>query len=175
MDHEDLVILETERAGETINPWSIGSFKENPARANRPASKAKLSSSSSTVCCNNCPSRGCKECPMYGVGLNPVYLERMEARQAKKGVKNGEGASLRAKWLEKYGYPRLVGTKGIFYADQLSSDKEPMGGFGMGKSGVMWPVPEVVEEGTYGGKAGWGGKKNKGGKSSGPSIPNPFN
>jgi len=39
--------------------------------------------------------------------------------------------------LTKYGYPRLVGTKGIFYADQLSSDKEPMGGFGMGKSGVI--------------------------------------
>jgi len=37
-----------------------------------------------------------------------------------------------------------------------------MGGFGMYKSGVMWPVPEVVEEGTYGGKKGWGGKFGKG-------------
>ncbi len=26
----------------------------------------------------------------------------------------------RSKYLAKYGYPRLVGTKGIFYADQVS-------------------------------------------------------
>jgi len=40
-----------------------------------------------------------------------------------------------------------------------------MGGFGMGKSGVMWGVPAVVEEGTYGGVAGWGSKlKGKGKK-----------
>jgi hypothetical protein len=52
-----------------------------------------------------------------------------KARTATKGVLNGPGAELRAKWLEKYGYPRLVGTGGIFYADQLSTDKEPMGGF----------------------------------------------
>lgn len=98
-----------------------------------------------------------------------------EARQKVKleaqanAAKDPTGA--RSKYLGKYGYPRLVGTKGIFYADQLSSDKEPMGGFGMYKSGVMWPVPEVVESGTYGGKRGWGGKKGKGG---GGDIPNPF-
>ncbi len=31
----------------------------------------------------------------------------------------------------------------------------------MGKSGVVWGVPDVVKSGTYGGSAGWGGKKNK--------------
>merc|ERR1711933_200465 len=36
-----------------------------------------------------------------------------KARVAKKGVKGGEGASLRSKWLDKYGYPRLVGTGAI--------------------------------------------------------------
>lgn len=81
------------------------------------------------------------------------------AKNAKKGVKGGEGSTLRAKWLEKYGYPRLVGSGGIFYADQLSSDKEPMGGFNMGKSGVMFPVPDIVRKGTYGGAKGWGMKK----------------
>jgi len=87
-------------------------------------------------------------------------MEAVEkARNAKSGVLNGEGATLRKKWLEKYGYPRLVGSGGIFYADQLSTDKEPMGGFNMGKSGVMFPVPEVVERGTYGGAKGWGMKK----------------
>jgi len=89
-----------------------------------------------------------------------------KAKIAKKGVKGGEGAPLRAKWLDKYGYPRLVGSGGIFYADQLSTDKQPMGGFNMGKSGRIWPIPEVVEKGAYGGEKGWGMKKN------GPAIDN---
>jgi hypothetical protein len=82
-----------------------------------------------------------------------------KARTAKSGVLGGEGATLRSKWLEKYGYPRLVGSGGIFYADQLSTDKEPMGGFNMGKSGSIWPVPENVASGQYGGAKGWGMKK----------------
>jgi len=83
-----------------------------------------------------------------------------QARDSKKGVKGGKGAEIRKGWLDKYGYPRLVGSGGIFYADQLSSDKEPMGGFNMGKSGQIWPVPEVVKKGNYGGAKGWGMKKN---------------
>ncbi|EJK74411.1 hypothetical protein THAOC_03916 [Thalassiosira oceanica] len=83
-----------------------------------------------------------------------------KARTAKVGVRGTEGATQRAKWLEKYGYPRLVGSGGIFYADQLSTDKEPMGGFNMGKSGTIWPVPENVAKGQYGGSKGWGMKKN---------------
>ena len=87
---------------------------------------------------------------------------KLEAKAQAADV-GGKYSEERTKYLAKYGYPRLVGTKGIFYADQLSSDKEPMGGFGMYKSGVMWPVPRVVEDGTYGGATGWGGKKKKGG------------
>jgi len=81
-----------------------------------------------------------------------------KARAAKKGVLNGPGAEIRKEWLDKYGYPRLVGSGGIFYADQLSTDEQPMGGFNMGKSGRMWPVPDVVEAGHYGGSKGWGMK-----------------
>merc|ERR1711904_656432 len=40
----------------------------------------------------------------------------------------GGGAEQRKEWLDKYGYPRLVGTGGIFYSDQLSSDAEPWDG-----------------------------------------------
>jgi len=94
-------------------------------------------------------------------------MEKMKAvEKAKtntKGVKNGPGAEIRAAWLEKYGYPRLVGSGGIFYADQLSTDMKPMGGFNMGKSGQMWPIPKVVKDGNYGGSAGWGMKKKGGG------------
>ena len=53
VDHEDLVILETEREGETINPASIGIPATWSVSMNRPASKAKLKSSGSMVCCNN--------------------------------------------------------------------------------------------------------------------------
>lgn len=100
-----------------------------------------------------------------------VKLEAIEkARTSTSGVSGSiwpypklegqAGAEIRGKWLEKYGYPRLVGSGGIFYADQLSTDSQPMGGFNMGKSGSIWPVPEVVEEGQYGGVKGWGMKKN---------------
>jgi len=84
-----------------------------------------------------------------------------KARGATKGVLNGPGAEIRSKWLDKYGYPRLVGSGGIFYADQLSTDEVPMGGFNMGKSGKIWPIPEVVESGNYGGAKGWGMKKKE--------------
>lgn len=82
------------------------------------------------------------------------------ARESNKGVKGGAGKQIRGEWLKKYGYPRLVGSGGIFYADQLSTDKVPMGGFNMGKSGRIWPIPEVVEKGAYGGEKGWGMKKS---------------
>lgn len=86
-----------------------------------------------------------------------------EARQQVKleaieKARLGDTEGTRAKWLEQYGYPRLVGSNGIFYADQLSSDKEPMGGFNMGKSGSIWPVPENIAAGQYGGSKGWGMK-----------------
>jgi len=83
----------------------------------------------------------------------------LKAKTATKGVLNGPGKEIRKEWLDKYGYPRLVGSGGIFYADQLSSDKEPMGGFNMGKSGNIWPVPENIAVGQYGGVKGWGMKK----------------
>jgi hypothetical protein len=34
-----------------------------------------------------------------------------------------------------------------------------MGGFNMGKSGSIWPVPDSVKKGQYGGSKGWGMKK----------------
>mmetsp|Transcript_532 Transcript_532/g.1210 ORF Transcript_532/g.1210 Transcript_532/m.1210 type:complete len:405 (-) Transcript_532:216-1430(-) len=41
--------------------------------------------------CNNCPSRGCKNCPMFGVGLNPEFQkkeEKRKERQARAKMKN---------------------------------------------------------------------------------------
>lgn len=33
--------------------------------------------------CNNCPSRGCYDCPMYGVGKNPEFEKKEKARKAR--------------------------------------------------------------------------------------------
>lgn len=91
---EDLVILESERDGlyegstpQVINPTSIGLGGDSFTNRRLP-SKSK---GQSMMNCPNCPSRGCKDCPMYGVGLNPVYIARLEERAAKK-EKSGEAA-----------------------------------------------------------------------------------
>ena len=89
VDHEDLVILESERDGlngedEQVIHFAQAGYRhgENAGLQRRGPSKAK--SASSCMMCNNCPSKGCKECPMYGVGLNPVYQQRMADREEKK-------------------------------------------------------------------------------------------
>ena len=35
----------------------------------------------------NCPSRGCKNCPMFGVGLNPEFQKKEERRTTKLAKK----------------------------------------------------------------------------------------
>ena len=30
--------------------------------------------------CANCPGRGCEDCPMFGIGLNPAFKKREEER-----------------------------------------------------------------------------------------------
>ena len=83
VDLEDLAILETERDGVTIDQGSIGmSHGDGFARSRQAETKAKLTGG--LMCCNNCPSRGCKDCPMYGVGLNPTYMARVEEQRERK-------------------------------------------------------------------------------------------
>lgn len=87
VSHEDLVILETERSGQVINNKArLVSQQEGTSAV--PPTKAR-NFHSGAMRCNNCPSRGCKECPMFGVGENPVYLQRLEER-AEKRRKSGE-------------------------------------------------------------------------------------
>ena len=113
VDHADLVILENERDGVTIDQRSSGYRHGDQSRNNlMHETKAKLGTG--MMCCNNCPSRGCKacptylnpspnpnpspdpnpisnpnqECPMYGVGLNPVYIARQEELQAKREARH---------------------------------------------------------------------------------------
>ena len=83
VDFDDLVVLESEREGFTVNQRQAGMRHGDSYGISAPETKAKLGSGSLT-CCNNCPSKGCKECPMFGVGQNPVYLARLEERQLKR-------------------------------------------------------------------------------------------
>ena len=68
VDHEDLVILETEREGITINP-DVDAHPGDVVGAPHSVPPTKASwATAAGRCCNNCPGRGCKECPMHGTG-----------------------------------------------------------------------------------------------------------
>ena len=66
-----------------INPASL-----HPDITPTPCSRSRVSRACLTSDVTG-QGKGCKDCPMYGVGLNPVYIARMEARQQKKEA-NGE-------------------------------------------------------------------------------------
>ena len=82
VSYEDLVILETERAGQRINN-AARLVSQQECTSDAPPTKARAFDSGA-MRCNNCPGRGCKECPMFGVGENPVYLQRLAAREEKR-------------------------------------------------------------------------------------------
>jgi len=107
VDHEDLVILESERDGlyegqsaQNIPSNSIGTSKGDGYLNKRVANRRSRESmpNKNLIRCGNCPSRGCRDCPMYGVGLNPIYIERLQAgtirysRSQRIEVKSGEAA-----------------------------------------------------------------------------------
>jgi len=87
---EDLVVLEHERAGQFINN-KARLVSQQEARSDAPPTKASFFDEGG-IRCNNCPSRGCKECPMFGVGRNPVYRERLEARNARREASGAAAA-----------------------------------------------------------------------------------
>jgi len=92
VDLEDLIILETEReAAGPIDPVMIGLRGVGDAfdEKRRTETQAKMGKRS-MMTCSNCPSRGCKDCPMYGVGKNPAYEEKLQRRLARKEAKMKE-------------------------------------------------------------------------------------
>ena len=87
VDYDDLVRLEKEREGQVIN------FKARlvggDVNAHRVGGAVRYSQQQEIAgnlgaCCNNCPSRGCESCPMYGVGKNPIFQEREAARYVRE-------------------------------------------------------------------------------------------
>ena len=118
VSHEDLVVLEKEREGMVIN------FKERLARSGGESTGTSFSLASGSFqggCrCNNCPSRGCKSCPMFGVGENPVYLERVAEREARAKAR---GTVARAEEQER----RNSLIDQLFGVDGASADSEGEG------------------------------------------------
>lgn len=116
VSYEDLVILETERAGQRINNAArLVSQQEGTAAV--PPTQAR-NYQSGVMRCNNCPSRGCKECPMFGVGENPVFLarqeERRQRREARGDVQREEERQLR----------EVLVMEGVMAADECLVDDE---------------------------------------------------
>jgi ferredoxin len=89
--YDELVKLEVERRGQNINfkarlvsqaeYGGVGSSHMVGSAAGFTA--PQLISGNMGSRCNNCPSRGCWTCPMYGVGKNPEYERKEKERKAK--------------------------------------------------------------------------------------------
>ena len=93
---DDLLILEEERKYVRINNQarlvsgsnieSSGYFGKGGwgvyANDDRPLGASQASNGGSR--CNNCPGKGCYECPLYPVGEHPTYLARLEKKAARK-------------------------------------------------------------------------------------------
>ena len=91
---DELERLEIERRGQNINfkarlvsQAESGNFN---LVSNGYTAPQEVSSNMASRC-NNCPTRGCRTCPMYGVGKNPEFerkeklrKERMERKRLQK-------------------------------------------------------------------------------------------
>jgi ferredoxin len=91
--YPELVDLEKDRRGQNINfkgrlvsQGENGNSMSHLIGGGMFTAPQKISGNQSARC-NNCPSRGCKSCPMYGVGDNPAFKEREAARVAKRAKK----------------------------------------------------------------------------------------
>lgn len=88
--YDELVKLEEERRGQNINfKARLVSQGENGntlahrvGGPNQFTAPQKISGNMGSRC-SNCPSRGCYDCPMYGVGENPEFEKKEKARKQK--------------------------------------------------------------------------------------------
>jgi len=90
--YDELVRLEVERRDQNINMKarlvnsggdSFAGVGNGPNAYTRPP----VISGNMGSRCNNCPSRGCAGCPMYGVGKNPAFEKREKEREERAGRK----------------------------------------------------------------------------------------
>ncbi|CAB9520809.1 DNAJ heat shock N-terminal domain-containing protein [Seminavis robusta] len=83
--YDELVRLEVERRDQNINSKARLAGQSDSDRVGGPVAftaPQKISGNMGSRC-NNCPSRGCKTCPMYGVGMNPEFQRKEQERKAR--------------------------------------------------------------------------------------------
>lgn len=88
--YDELVSLEIERRDQNINFKARlvnqgeygGGTSQNVGTSVTFTGPQKISGNMGSRC-NNCPSRGCADCPMYGVGKNPYFEAKEKARKEK--------------------------------------------------------------------------------------------
>mmetsp|Transcript_197 Transcript_197/g.409 ORF Transcript_197/g.409 Transcript_197/m.409 type:complete len:441 (-) Transcript_197:330-1652(-) len=84
--YDELVRLEKDRRGQNINAKARlvnqGEYAHMAGGTGSSGFTApqKISGNAGSRC-NNCPSRGCKTCPMFGVGKNPEYERKERERK----------------------------------------------------------------------------------------------
>ena len=92
--YDELERLEVERRDQLINFKGrlVSQAEDGNSLAHKVGGMAftapQIISGNMASRCSNCPSRGCRDCPMYGVGKNPEFerkekerKERMERRK----------------------------------------------------------------------------------------------
>ncbi|VEU38593.1 unnamed protein product [Pseudo-nitzschia multistriata] len=85
--YEELVTLEKDRRGQKINNQARLVNQGESAHMASTGSSSQFTapqtiSGNASARCSNCPTRGCKTCPMFGVGKNPEYERREALRKA---------------------------------------------------------------------------------------------
>lgn len=86
--YDELEKLEIERRDQNINfkgrlvsqAENGNSLSHRVGGANR-FTGPQLISGNMRARCSNCPSRGCRDCPMYGVGKNPEFERKEKLRR----------------------------------------------------------------------------------------------
>mmetsp|Transcript_7231 Transcript_7231/g.17630 ORF Transcript_7231/g.17630 Transcript_7231/m.17630 type:complete len:432 (-) Transcript_7231:136-1431(-) len=83
--YDELVRLETERRGQNINYKARfvnqgDSGFGTTVGATAYTAPSEISGNFGSRC-NNCPSNGCKSCPMFGVGKNPEFEKKEQLRK----------------------------------------------------------------------------------------------
>jgi ferredoxin len=88
--YDELKRLEIDRRGQNINFKARlvsqaeygGGESHRVGGANAFTAPQQISGNMGSRC-NNCPSRGCKDCPMFGVGKNPEFERKEKERKAR--------------------------------------------------------------------------------------------
>ncbi|KAK1867023.1 hypothetical protein I4F81_009533 [Pyropia yezoensis] len=91
VSYDDLVTLEQEREGQVINNKARLVGGDAAPEGPRGTSKSSVMRDG-RIRCQDCPGRGCAECPLYGVGRNPEYVRKVKARKEQQAQRrNGTG------------------------------------------------------------------------------------